>query len=197
MSAYLDTHIGALVRLSPRLVTSFWQTCAVFRSNHQRPSDAATVANRKRIIGYFCAQNSKRITCYFCAQSRKHINSHFCAMFVVLPKLHNFGKLCYGAMPPILGYDAFRQTFGHATCKIIRAKNRNLQNATPRGRKPKQMQSRAPQILRRSKSLQRRKRRRRNRKGRRQSLQNKIRSQPINNPKNMNIHSLRRIMLEE
>lgn len=179
------THIGALVRLSPRLVTSFWQTCAVFRSNHQRPSDAEPTDNRKRITGYICAQNSKRI------------NSHFCAIFIVLPKLHNFGKLCYGAMPPILGYDAFRQTFGHATCKIIRAKNRNLQNATPRGRKPKQMQSRAPLILRQSKSLQRRKRRRRNRKGLRQSLQNKIRSQPVNNPKNMNIHSLRRIMLEE
>ena len=135
--------------------------------------------------------------CRYSAQNSKRINSHFCAIFIVLPKLHNFGKLCYGAMPSILGYDAFRQTFGHATCKIIRAKNRNLQNATPRGRKPKQMQSRAPLILRRSKSLQRRKRRRRNRKGLRQSLQNKIRSQPVNNPKHMNIHSLRRIMLEE
>lgn len=175
MSAYPDTHIDALVRLSPRLVTSFWQTCAVFRSIHQRPSDAAPTANRKR----------KRITRYFCA------------IFIVPPKLHNFGKLCYGAMPPILGYDAFRQTFGHATCKIIRAKHRNLQNATPRGRKPKQMQSRAPQILRRSKSPRKPKRRRRNRKGCRQSLQNKIRSLLINHLKNMNIRSLRRIMLEE
>lgn len=177
MSAYPDTHIDALVRLSPRLVTSFWQTCAVFRSIHQRPSDAAPTANRKR--------------------KRKRITRYFCAIFIVPPKLHNFGKLCYGAMPPILGYDAFRQTFGHATCKIIRAKHRNLQNATPRGRKPKQMQSRAPQILRRSKSPRKPKRRRRNRKGCRQSLQNKIRSLPVKNPKNMNIRSLRRIMLEE
>lgn len=176
-----------------RTCTPIAPTCHIFLANMCRFSLKSPTPSRCR----YSAQSRKRITGYICAQSRKRINSHFCAMFVVLPKLHNFGKLCYGAMPPILGYDAFRQTFGHATCKIIRAKNRNLQNATPRGRKPKQMQSRAPQILRRSKSLQRRKRRRRNRKGRRQSLQNKIRSQPINHPKNMNIHSLRRIMLEE
>lgn len=155
-----------------RTCTPIAPTCHIFLANMCRFSLNSPTPFRCR----YSAQNSKRITGYFCAQNSKRINSHFCAMFVVLPKLHNFGKLCYGAMPPILGYDAFRQTFGHATCKIIRAKNRNLQNATPRGRKPKQMQSRAPQILRRSKSLQRRKRRRRNRKGRRQSLQNKIRS---------------------
>ena len=151
-------------------------TCHIFLANMCRFSLNSPTPFRCR----YSAQNSKRITGYICAQNSKRINSHFCAIFIVLPKLHNFGKLCYGAMPSILGYDAFRQTFGHATCKIIRAKNRNLQNATPRGRKPKQMQSRAPLILRRSKSLQ-----------------NKIRSQPVNNPKNMNIHSLRRIMLEE
>ena len=152
-------------------------TCHIFLADMCRFSLNSPTPFRCR----YSAQNSKRITGYICAQNSKRINSHFCAIFIVLPKLHNFGKLCYGAMPSILGYDAFRQTFGHATCKI----------------KPKQMQSRAPLILRRSKSLQRRKRRRRNRKGLRQSLQNKIRSQPVNNPKNMNIHSLRRIMLEE
>ena len=176
-----------------RTCTPIATTCHTFLANMCRFSLNSPTPFKCR----YSAQNSKRITGYICAQNSKRINSHFCAIFIVLPKLHNFGKLCYGAMPSILGYDAFRQTFGHATCKIIRAKNRNLQNATPRGRKPKQMQSRAPLILRRSKSLQRRKRRRRNRKGLRQSLQNKIRSQPVNNPKNMNIHSLRRIMLEE
>lgn len=166
-----------------RTCTPIAPTCHIFLADMCRFSLNSPTPFRCRANG----QNSKR----------KRITRYFCAIFIVPPKLHNFGKLCYGAMPPILGYDAFRQTFGHATCKIIRAKHRNLQNATPRGRKPKQMQSRAPQILRRSKSPRKPKRRRRNRKGCRQSLQNKIRSLPVKNPKNMNIRSLRRIMLEE